>query len=329
MSEPVRRVAVTGAAGYIGAGLVRRLEGDPQIESILATDIRPPGQRLGPKVTFIQHDIALPLGRELSDHGIEAVAHLAYVTRPGHGRDAAYRVNVDGTANVLAACRDARVQHVLYLSSTSVYGAHRDNPPMLTEDSPTRPLLGFQYSEDKLEAESLVQDFALSSPDVVATILRACPVLGPNADDSIARAFLKPVLVAFRGQDPPMQLVHEEDLTDVLVLCIQSRAPGLYNVAGDGEIRWSQMARTLGRRLVRLPAALLYGGTGLAWTLRLQSDSPPGGLDFIRYGWTASTEKIKRELGVSFHYSSQDAWEAFAMRHRGRKAPARCEQLEP
>jgi hypothetical protein len=115
-----------------------------------------------------------------------------------------------------------------------------------------------------------------------------------------------------------MQFVQENDLANILVRCITDPAPGLYNVAGHGEISWSEMAHTLGRTLVHLPAGLLYAGIAVAWKLRLQSDSPPNGLDFIKHRWTASTDKIRRELGVSFDCSSWEAWKAFASRHSGR-----------
>ena len=234
--------------------------------------------------------------------------------QPGRDRAASRRVNVGGTVNLLRECEAAGVRKIVYLSSTSVYGAHADNPPLLTEDSPPRPNKGFQYSEDKLEAESLIQDYAGSRPDVTATILRGCPVMGPDADNFIARAFLKPFLVAVRGADPPLQFVHQDDLMDVLVRCVLSDFPRLYNVAGEGTILWSEAARLLRRWLVSLPAPLLYAATDLAWLLRLQSDSPSSGLNFIRYPWVASSDKIKRELGVRFRHTSREAWESFAAR---------------
>ena len=97
-----------------------------------------------------------------------------------------------------------------------------------------------------------------------------------------------------------------------MLQCLLRQGSGVYNLAGDGAVRWSDMARSLGRRLIRLPAPVLYGLTGAAWALRLQSDSPTRGIDLIRYPWNVSTEKIERELGVQLIYSSEGAWNAFA-----------------
>ena len=316
MTDTSSRIAVTGAAGYVGTRLIKRLEGERRVERILAIDVRPLPASYSPRVVYLRHDVADPLGDAFSEHRIDTVVHLAYVLRPSRREAAIWNVNVGGTANLLKASAADGVRNIVYLSSTTVYGAHADNLPMLTEGSMPRPVKGFQYSEGKAQAESLIQEYAQSTPDVRATTLRCCPVMGPNADNFISGAFLKPFLVSVRGYDPPMQLIHEDDLTDVLAHCVLGDVSGLYNLAGEGTVHWSEMVNMLGRKLVSLPAPLLYWVTEAAWKLGIQSESPSSGLDFIRYQWTASTDKIKRELGVKFRYSSRDAWETFAQRHR-------------
>ena len=311
MVNPPRRVAITGASGYVGRGLVERLEREESVERVLAIDIRPPTRPHGPKVVFHRHDVTAPMGDLLEGHGIDAVVHLAFLLNPGRDRVVAERVNVGGAANVLEACQQAGVRQLVYLSSTTVYGAHADNPPLLTEESPVRPVKGFQYGEHKVRVEDLLAQHQRRNPDFTAAVLRGCPVMGPNADNFISQAFSQSFQVSIRGSDPPMQFIHEDDQTDVLLHCLLHGVSGLYNVAGDGEIRWSEMARLFGRRRINLPAPLLYGLTGLTWKLRLQVTSPACGLDFIRYPFNVSGDKIKGELGVSFQYSSKDAWMAF------------------
>ena len=61
-----------------------------------------------------------------------------------------------------------------------------------------------------------------------------------------------------------------------------------------------------------MPPSVLYALTSVGWHLRLQSESPACGINFIRYRWTADTQKAKRELGVKFRYTSRQALEAFA-----------------
>ena len=311
------RVAVTGAAGYLGRLLIRRLERCDGVERILATDIRaaPPGE-FSDKVAFVQHDIRAPIAWLFAERGIDAVAHLAFVIKAGRNNRAVRGVNIGGLANVLEGCANSGARRLLYLSSATVYGAHPDNPPLLTEASPLRPLSGFAYSDAKVEAESLLTDFAARHPDVGVCILRACPILGARADNFIAQNLAQRLSVAVRGYDPPMQFLHEDDAADVMASCLLMGVAGIYNIGGYGGIRRSEMAALAGGRLLRLPSALLYGLTGVSWRLGLQSSSPSCGLDFIRYPWAVSADKLKREQGLAARYSSREAWAAFAAGRR-------------
>ena len=314
MTEPVRRVAVTGAAGYIGRKLVTALELDSTVESVVAIDLLPLAGHVSSKVAFLRHDITLPFATALSDHRVDALVHLAFVLNPSRDRNRSREVNVGGALQALRSCAQAGVGHVVYLSSSTVYGAHPDNPAELTEESPMRPVSGFQYGEDKVEVEGLLDDWVKRDPRMTASVLRACPVMGPSADNFIATAFSKPFLVGVFGHDPEMQLCHEDDAVEVIRACTLSRSEGVYNVAGDGTIHWSEMVRAMGRRLVRLPAWIIYPLTELTWRLRLQQDSPAVGLDFIRYPWIMSTEKLRRELGLGPFRTSQEVWDSFARR---------------
>ena len=279
---------------------------------ILATDIRPPSIRLSRKVKFERWDVTESCPGIFSSHRIDTVVHLAYILNPARRKTRARRVNVTGTDNVLQASREAGVKHIVYLSSTSVYGAHADNPTLLTETDPARPIEGFQYSQDKVAAESRLLEFAARNPEAVVTILRTCPIMGPNADNFIANAFKKPILPAIGSADPPMQFLHEDDLSRTVALCLGHRPKGIYNVAGEGSIAWIEMIRMIKRPVIKLPAAVWYPLTSAAWYLGLQNDSPACGLDFIRFPWSASTEKIKAALGIEFRHTSRSAWEAYA-----------------
>ena len=308
-------VAVTGAAGYIGRRLVAHLVAQPSIRRIIATDIRPLAEPHHPKVTFLQQDITAPLGPTFEEHGVHAVVHLAFVLRQLRDRRASLRVNLEGAANLLRACESAHVQRIVVLSSSTVYGPHPDNPTPLTEASPCRPPSAFHYAWDKAASEHLFQDYASAHPEIELSILRGCVVMGPSARNFITSALFKPLLVGVRGYDPPLQFVHEDDLLELLGRFVAEPHPGVFNVAGPGTVRWSQLAHMAKRRLVWLPAALAYPLTQLTWWLRLQNDSPAVGLDWVRYPWVVSTERLERELGYRFRHTSEQALRGY-LEHR-------------
>ncbi len=314
------RVAITGSSGYVGTNLVRRLASADWVEAVLGVDVRPPSFDYPASATHVDHDVRRPLDKLFTDFAPDAVVHLAFVLEPGRNKAAIRQVDLAGTANALSATASSGAGYFLYFGSTTVYGPHPDNPDWLTEDSPARPLPGFQYAVDKLGAEGLILEFSGAHPETGVAVLRGCPVMGPTADNFVSRAFAKRVLVGMWGYDPPMQLLHETDLIDVLELSLRRRVTGTYNIAGDGVVHWSEMAQMLGRPVVTLPAPVLYAMAGATWTLRLQSEAPAAGLAFIKHRWTASTEKIKTELGVRFAHTSSDAWAAYAERLGRRSA---------
>lgn len=319
MSAP-RSIAVTGASGYIGMRLVRRLLESRDVERVTGVDVRP-ARIQHDRYVHVRQDIAAPLGETFA--GVEAVVHLAFVLRQLRNRDEGRRTNIGGAESVLRACASAGVRRIVLMSSATVYGPRPDNPPALTEDAPLHPPAGFAYAEDKAACEALFQAFAAERPETCVSILRSSIVMGPNAANFITSALDKPSLIGVCGADPEMQFVHEDDLAEVLRRFTIEPLPGIYNVAGSGSVRWGEVASLAGKRLLRLPAPLAYGLTEFAWRARLQNDAPPVGLDFIRWPWTVSTEKLATETGYAYRHTSREALAAYLTRRARRKRTRR------
>ncbi len=315
----MRRVAITGISGYIGSRLCQRLDALPQVERIVGIDLREPRLPTA-KVALYLRDINRPLESIFTENGIDTAIHLAFVLRPTHDQTGTRRTNVGGGASFLDACRAAGVKHILYLSSTSAYGAHPDNPIPLTEESPLRPNKRFQYSRDKAETDSLFWRFAAEHRETKVTILRGCVVMGPGGAGSIGSAMFQPIMVRVAGHNPPVQYVHEDDLLDLMIHVIENGIEGVFNVAGNGTFPYSDLAAMARRPMVAVPSFLLKPLMDLAWGLRLQSGSSSPGLDFIKYPWVVSTEKLTREAGFNFRFSSRDAIMAYveAKRNKGK-----------
>ena len=183
-----------------------------------------------PIVEFVKRDITQDISDILIEHRIDSVAHLAFVIRPDRNRERVHRVNVAGAANVLDGCASAGVEHVLYMSSATVYGAHPDNTQTLTECAPLRPVTGFQYAEAKVEVEELLREFERRHRGASVCVLRACPVLGSDADNFVARNLARRVLVGVSGYDPPMQFLHEDDASEIMAHCLLSGIAGHYTM---------------------------------------------------------------------------------------------------
>ena len=308
-----RVVAVTGASGYIGTRLLRVLENDGGLGKIVAIDTRPPAVPVHNMAAY-RRDVADTIEDVLSRHRVSTLVHLAFDSRRGrNGRETAEirQANLNILNQVLDDCLGSDVDHVIYLSSHTVYGARADNPIPLTVDAPARPSPGFSYGYDKYLAEQRLGEFARHHEDVAVTVLRSCGVLGPTGGDHLSLGMFRRLLLGVSNSNPPMQFVYEDDLARVMTIFIKRRLPGLFNVAGDGVVFYDEMAEIMEGKVIRLPSFLAYPIAQLAWHLGFQRDAPAAGLDFVRHPIIMSTAGLHRETGYRFRHTSLDAVTSF------------------
>jgi UDP-glucose 4-epimerase len=268
-------IGVTGATGHIGAVLLERLLRHEQVEVrsvarrplVLGSAVQPgTSGRLVHTTADVRSEAAR---RALA--GADLVFHLAaqvWLDRhapPWARREAMRSVNVEGTANVLAAGAGA----VVLASSAAVYGAWPDNPLPLAETDPARPNPECPYAEDKLAAEQA----CARQPGLDWVALRICPVLGPHADARVARSLAgyRLAVPEIRGCPQATQWLDEDDVAGVLLragadLLGQRTVVGeVINAATDDWVFATDIARVAGSRVVRAPRGLVVGAAELAW----------------------------------------------------------------
>ncbi|MCI0834243.1 MAG: NAD-dependent epimerase/dehydratase family protein [Chloroflexi bacterium] len=323
MPEGPARVLVTGGAGYIGAALVAKLLGLKEIDLVVSLDLahsRTYRQALdrhaSKKLVTIDQDIREPLAAVISEHGVNTVIHLVFLLQTHRDEAYAHSINVEATGQLLEAIAETGVKRFVYLSSTTVYGASASNNRPFRESDRTLPTPGFQYSRHKVETERIISQFANDHPEpdgVKITVLRACPVMSPGASNFISESLGMKFLPVPMGHDPDMQFIHLDDLLAAIVLVLQAEnAAGLFNIAGEGTVRWSELARISGATRIPVPLALLKSVISAGWALRLQNKSPGPGLALITYPWLASTERALVALGWKPEFTSRQAVEIWS-----------------
>ena len=309
MTSQGRVVAITGSSGHIGAKLLDHLEDTPGLGKLVAFDTRPLRAPIH-NIAAFRRDVAMPIREELTRLRVNTLVHLAFAWKAGLRRREAAAMSERNAAmlkSVLESCRQARVGHVIYLSSHSVYGARPDNPLPLHEDSPLRPASGFPYAQDNLRAERTLLEYAEENPDIQVTIFRSCPALGAMTDMAMLRQFYFPGWVGLSDHNPPLQFVYEDDLARVLCLAITQRLPGVFNVAGNGVAFHREFSRTLSTRRVLLPAFLAYpmkrltGGSSVAYSHSLD-----------RWPIIMSTARLQRDTGYRYRHTAAQAVTALA-----------------
>ncbi len=309
----MRRIAVTGASGYLGSVLIKRLIQQPDVEHILGFDVRP-SAITHPKVKHVQQEINAPMSQALRDAGIDSVVHLAFLLNTSRDRAFSRRVNIDGTTNVIKESAAAGVSHLFFASSSTVYGAYPTNSAPSTEIDAMRPNKGFTYAEDKAKLEGVIHKFSIENPRTSVTIGRIAPVLGPNANNFVVKALFRGVMFKCGSFNPPLQYMHEEDFAEIIAALVLRRSVGVFNIASEGSIKYTDVARLAGKKMITIPSGVMSAITSLSWNLHLQSDGTPAGLAFIKYPWLASVAKLKAELGITPRYTSMQAVSDYAAR---------------
>ncbi len=309
-------VAVTGPTGDIGRSLLRALEYSSEIDRIVAMARRPfdPAQAGLHKTQYRRGDVLHRADVEELVAGADVVVHLAFLIVGGGSET--QRVNLEGSRNVFEATVAAGARRLVYASSVAAYGFHPGNPPLLTEAVPARGTERHYYSAQKAELERVLADvLADTGTRTAAYVFRPCIVAGPDATllldnipyvqlsermpSEVRRALellpvLKPVL-----PDPgvPFQLVHHDDVATAFRAAVLGHgSPGVYNLAADGALTMSDLARALGWYSVPIPEVALGAAAELVARLPFVPAEAQW-IESLRVPVLMDTTKARRELG--------------------------------
>lgn len=177
---------VTGAAGFVGRHLVRRLvEEGARIRAsdrAVGAEGRAFFERLG--VELVTADLARPeeLG-PLFDGEVDRVFHLGAICNFSTPFATLQPINVLGARRVAELALRRGVRRFVHVSSTSVYGRYRGAP--FTEESPREPQ--DDYGRSKKAGEDEI--FRAVERGLPAVVARPCTVYGPGCNDGAGKAF--------------------------------------------------------------------------------------------------------------------------------------------
>jgi nucleoside-diphosphate-sugar epimerase len=192
----MKKILITGAAGFIGSGLCDKLSSD---HKIIGVDIanKPDNNT---EITLIQIDLTdMNSVESICDKYFpDIIIHCAGIAHQKVGAvdfDTYLRVNSEATENLAkAAARRNPDVRFIYLSSVSVYGENNLNVP-ISEDAKCEP--SSDYALSKLDAERRL--IALSDDDLIHSlvILRLAPVYDHNWSLNLKRRVLAPMALAY------------------------------------------------------------------------------------------------------------------------------------
>lgn len=216
------RLLITGGAGFIGSNLVR-LATNEGLDVTVLDDLSTGDRRNldGSSARFVEGSILDPGALTDALSGVSSVVHLAALgSVPRSVKDPirSHEVNATGTLRVLQAAREAGAEHVVFSSSSSVYGANPVMPKV--ETAWVRPIS--PYGVAKLAAEQYVLAHQ-QSYGMPTLAFRFFNVYGPGQPAGHAYAAVIPVFLDALAQGRPLPVngdgLHSRDFTYVGTVC--------------------------------------------------------------------------------------------------------------
>lgn len=300
-----KTVLVTGATGFLGGALARRLASEGVKVKALAR--RPNRDRYISgieNIEVINGDILDAARMNEVTQGCDGVFHVA--AELGGSYQKQRPVNVEGTQNVMRAAENAAVKWVVHVSSIAIYGYPDGSVPVITEATPPRPSR-VPYNLTKLEGEKAL---IAAAKNVPYTIIRPGMIYGSHSAMwtknmfSLARRNPTPFVGDGSGSTHPIYI---DDVVDMmLVMATHPGAVGeAFNCTPDPAPTWreflGQYSALAGHQnwlslpvpLIKLIAPLAEG----VLSLRGEPQDIPQLVGYITRPLVYSMQKAREKLG--------------------------------
>jgi dihydroflavonol-4-reductase len=309
---------ITGGTTPLGRVLVKELVRQGEALRIL---VRPDSKRAGlelPGVAFVRGDITDPVAVRKGLTGCDRICHLAGISGRRHTDDEIWRVNRDGTKNVLQAALDMRVESVVLVSSLAALGPTQGEEPQ--EDRLIDPAtVNTAYRRSRLTADDDALDFAEKGLGV--KVVYPGFGFGPAvayghpgfAGETLLRmAAGQSVAIIGNGRNRICLTSYLDTAQGIERVHAHGRAGASYILGGSclSLIKiWEVIAQVLGKeppaRHVPLWMAQLSSWFGNKSTYSAEY------LQIVGQNWNYTSQKARRELGwqpQSLYDAMSDAW---------------------
>ncbi len=288
-----KTILITGATGFIGGHLARRLQTQEgaQVRALARSPHKAaPLAELG--VEIIPGDITDPDAVRRAVRGADIIYHAAAWADEQGDRDAVWAVNVGGTQTMLDAAIAEGVERFIHLSSCAVYGSMQQMD--IDESAPPR-MSGRVYHDSKVAAEALVFD-AHRQHGLPVVAPRPAQVYGPGSPQFTIRVIemvKAGKIILVDGGKHYFKPAYIDNLTDALVLCatVDAAVGEALNISDGQPVPWKDFFEAYGRMVgvegfpsVPYPAAYVY-----AFSKELMSRI------------TGKRSSINREVVKTFH----------------------------
>ncbi|MFG1946012.1 NAD-dependent epimerase/dehydratase family protein [Nonomuraea sp. NPDC048826] len=311
------RVVVVGATGNVGTSVVRALEADERVTSIVGVARRSPGSRDG-RVEWHKADV---VRSDLSPifEGADVVVHLAWLFQPTRDATVTWRANVLGSTRVFRAAAEAGVSALVYASSVGAYSPRSKDVPV-DETWPTHGFAGAAYGREKAYVERVLDVFENDNPGIRVVRMRPGFIFKHEAATEQRRLFAGPFLprrLVKAGRIPfvpdipglKLQILHAEDAAEAYRLAVTQEVSGAFNLAAEPVLDPRALAELIGARVVPVSGPLARAAVSAGWHLRLVP-AAPGLLELALAIPLMKVDRAREVLGWTPRHTAEDAIQA-------------------
>lgn len=299
------KVLIPGITGRLARSVATRLHDAGH--QVLGIDRRPWPN--APKdIEVFQIDIRKRAAEDVfRKHRPDAVIHMATVTHLTVRNEDRFRINLFGTRAVFDHCARYEAKQCIFVGRHTYYGAAADSSLYHGEEDPPFAMTTFPELADLVAADLYAGSALWRHPALDTCVLRLCYTLGPSVSGTLA-AFLKgqrvPMVLGF---DPLFQFMHEDDAADAIVVALEKKLRGVYNVAGPQPMPLSTIIKAAGRMPVPVPEILLravFGRFGLP-------QLPPGAVAHLKYPVVIDDSQFRAATGYNHKLDEDQTIAAF------------------
>ncbi len=297
------RVLIPGVAGALASRVARALA--TRGHEVIGIDVRP---WVGPPVEFHRVDIRKRAAEDLfRRRRPDAVIHMATVSALTARTEERQRINLGGTQAVFEHCRTWGVKQMVFVGRHTYYGAAPDAPLYHTEDEPPRALDEFPELADLVAADLYAATALWRIPELTTSVLRVCYTLGTRRAGTLATYLSGRRVPTILGHDPLFQFMHEDDVVTSIVLALEKKLRGVFNVAGPPPVPLSMLIRHAGRTPVPLPQMVLRRLLGRRGFPLL----PPGALGHLKFPIVIDSTAFRRATDFRYAWDEVRTVEAY------------------
>ncbi|MCA9562274.1 MAG: SDR family oxidoreductase [Myxococcales bacterium] len=299
------KVVITGISGALARLVTRGLvEKGYQIKGI---DRRPwPDAPKG--VEIVQADIRKrPAEDVFRTWKPDALIHMATVTHFSVDSEERYRINLGGTRAIFDHCAAYGVKQAIFVGRHTVYGAAPDAPLYRTEAEPPLAVATFPDRADLVAADLFAGSALWRWPKIDTAVLRIVYTLGPTRRGTLANFISGPRVPMVMGFDPLFQFMHEQDAAGAIIASLETKARGVFNVAGPAPVPLSVLCKATGRKPIPIPEPLFGMVLGRFGFPAL----PPGAIHHIKHPIVVDGEEFRTATGWTYQYDEVQVMEGF------------------